>query len=204
MDGAMPSGMQARPQHVERRRQQFLSDLRGEQRDAGVGVDQVPVAIDHHGRVGLVAGQHLAQRLSDRRHPRRVDRGLRKHGRVAGVQQQQVALAQRHVELLGQAQHHVAAGRRATRLDEAQVAGRDLGLERELELAQSAVFAPLPQQFAHRALQRFCARRRECRHTVDRTPLAAGAAITWDVIDAPRLCWHRDFAFIPISRSHLQ
>ena len=62
--------------------------------------------------------------------------------------QQRVARAQRHVEPLGQAQQHAAARRRAASLDEAQVAGGDLGLAGELELAEAAPLAPFAQEIA--------------------------------------------------------
>jgi hypothetical protein len=68
------------------------------------------------------------------------------HGRVAGCEQELVALAKRQLELLAEMQHHFAARLRAARLDEAEMACRDVGLERELELAQPASGAPLAQQ----------------------------------------------------------
>jgi hypothetical protein len=61
-----------------------------------------------------------------------------------------VALAQRHLELLGQPQQHVAAGPGPSGLQEAQMPGRGPGLEGEVELAQAAALAPLAQQLAHR------------------------------------------------------
>ena len=79
-----------------------------------------------------------------------VERALRVGGRVAGREQQRVALAQRHLELLGQVQHQLAAGLRAAGLDEAEVARRDAGLERQVELAEPAPLAPVAQQRAER------------------------------------------------------
>ena len=55
--------------------------------------------------------------------------------------------------MLGQAQHHVATRRSATGLDEAQVTGGDLGLQGQVELGESALFAPLAQAFANRPLR---------------------------------------------------
>src|SRR3546814_12228045 len=52
--------------------------------------------------------------------------------------------------LLGEAQHQVPARRRAAGLDEAQVPLRDLGSERELELAETAATAPAAQHLADR------------------------------------------------------
>src|SRR3546814_9690251 len=70
--------------------------------------------------------------------------------REAGRHQQRVALAQGNRELLGEAQHQVPARRRAAGFDEAQVPLRDLGSERELELAETAATAPAAQHLADR------------------------------------------------------
>jgi hypothetical protein len=60
---------------------------------------------------------------------RRVrQRPLAEHRGIAGRHQQHVALAQGHVQPVGQMQHHVAARLCASGLHEAQVAGRDLRL----------------------------------------------------------------------------
>ena len=70
--------------------------------------------------------------------------------RKAGRQQHPVLLAQRQVEPVGQPQHHVARRRRAAAFDEAQMALRDVGLEREVELAHAAAAAPFADEVADR------------------------------------------------------
>ena len=75
-------------------------------------------------------------------------------GREAAGQQQPVALAQRYVELAGQPLDHVGGGAGAAGLDEAQVPGRDLRLQRQLELAESSTLAPLAEQRADLGLAR--------------------------------------------------
>jgi hypothetical protein len=60
-----------------------------------------------------------------------------------------VAVAQGHVELFGQVEHHLRARARTTRLDIAQVSRGDACLERQLELADPAPLPPLPEQRAH-------------------------------------------------------
>src|SRR3546814_14445345 len=70
--------------------------------------------------------------------------------REAGRHQQRVALAQGNRELLGEAQHQVPARRRAAGFDEAKVPLRDLGSERELELAETAATAPAAQHLTAR------------------------------------------------------
>src|SRR6266567_270516 len=64
-------------------------------------------------------------------------------------QQQRVALAQRHVKVLGQAQDHRAGGPGPAGLHEAQVARRDVRLDGQVELAQPAPLAPLAEQVTH-------------------------------------------------------
>jgi hypothetical protein len=65
---------------------------------------------------------------------------------VAGGQHQRIAFAQRHIELLGQGEQQPAAGTGTARLDEAEVAGRDAGIQREIELAAPPALPPLAQQ----------------------------------------------------------
>jgi hypothetical protein len=132
-------------------------DLGREQRDPRIGGRQVPPAVDHHGRVRLVALEHAVERCADRRHLRLVDRPLGVGGREPGGQQQLVAVAQRDVELLGEVQDHLAARPRAAGLQEAEVAGGHAGLEREVELAQPAAPAPVLQQRSPAGL-RACSR----------------------------------------------
>src|SRR5262249_29377069 len=61
-----------------------------------------------------------------------------------------VPVAKRHLEPLGQVQHHLGARARAAGLDEAQVTRGDARLERELELAEAPPLPPLPEHRAHR------------------------------------------------------
>ena len=101
---------------------------------------------DDHRRVRRVAGEDLLQRGAHGRHLLGVERRLAVRGRVARGQQQRVALAQRHVEVLGEVQHQLAARLGAARLDEAEVARGHGGVERHVELAQPAAAAPVAQQ----------------------------------------------------------
>jgi hypothetical protein len=149
-----PGGVEADPEHVDRGSEQRRVGLADEHGHGGVGVDQVPGPVHHHRRVRLVAGQDLAQGRPDRRHLRGVQGRLPEGGRVASGEQQMVALAQRHLELLAQPQQHVAAGPGPAGLQEAQVPGRDLRLEGEVELAEAAALAPLAQQLADGPRQR--------------------------------------------------
>ena len=133
-------------------REQVRRDAGGEERDAGVDPGEVPPAVDDHGRVRLVALEDAVERLTHRRHLRRVDRALGVGGGEAGGEQELVAVAQRDVELLGQVQDHVAARPGPAGLEEAQVARRHARLARQLELAEAPALAPLSQQVSDRTL----------------------------------------------------
>jgi hypothetical protein len=65
---------------------------------------------------------------------------------MTGGEQQAVALAQRHLELIGEVDDHLRARTRASGLQEAQVAGRDARLEREVELGHPPALSPLAKQ----------------------------------------------------------
>jgi len=143
-----PVGPQAQAQHVDRRRHQLGRRAFHQQRHQRVVGHQVPVAVHRQRRKGLVPLEHQVDRAARRGHGRVVERALAVHRREARGHQQRVALAQRHVQPLGQPQHHLAAGRGAAGFHVAQVPGRDLGLLRQVELAQAAVRAPVPQVHA--------------------------------------------------------
>ena len=115
-----------------------------------VARQQVPVPVHRQRGVRLVALEDQLHRLTRGRKRRVVQRAFAVHRRVAGGHEQRVALAQRHVQPLGQAQHHLAAGSGAAGFHEAQVAGGNLGFLRQVELAQAPVLAPMAQVLAKR------------------------------------------------------
>ena len=141
-------GMQAQAQRVDGRLQQVRGGAGRDQPDAGVAVDELPAAIDRDRRRGLVGGEQATDDLADLAHLGILERRLGIGGRVAGGQQQLVALPQRHVEMLGELDHHVAARLGAAGLDEAEMARGDLGLQRQLHLAETPLVAPAAQQRA--------------------------------------------------------
>ena len=141
-----PVRVQAQPQHVDRRLEQLRADVAGEQRDAGVRVDQLPPAVHHRGRVGLVAVQDAFQRVADGLELGLGQAAFGVGGREAAGQQQRVAVAQRHVEVLGQVQDHLAGRPGPAGLDEAQVPGGDVRRDGEVELAEPAALPPLADQ----------------------------------------------------------
>ena len=164
-----PVGVHAEADHVDGRFEQVRGDAGGEQRQGGrVGGDEVPQPVDDHGRVGLVPGEDHVERAAHRVHLGVVERALPVHRRVAGGHQQRVALAQRHVEVLRQVEHQLAARLRPARLHEAQVASRHGGLVGQVELAEPPALPPVAQQVAH------AERRRDRAHASDRTDTVGG------------------------------
>jgi hypothetical protein len=164
-----PLRMQGDAQHVGRRGQQVLGHAGGQQRDAGVAGQQLPVAVDDDRGVRLDPGQHLLDRLAHRFHVGVLQGALLVDGGVAGGQQQLVALAQRDLQLLGQGQQHLRAGARAAGLHEAEVPRGHPHLEGEVHLAQAPSPAPVAQQRADAHA------RGRVGHGDDRTPRRARA-----------------------------
>jgi hypothetical protein len=66
-----------------------------------------------------------------------------------------ISTAQGNLEMIGEKQDHVAAWVGASRLDKAQVARRNSGVERQLQLTMAARLAPLAQQTAKSPLRAF-------------------------------------------------
>ena len=124
----------------------MLGHAGGQQRDRAVRGDHAPVAIDGERRVWVVAFQHALQRVTHRLHVRFVQPALTVRRRVARGEQQLVAVAQRDVELLGEMDDHLGAGPCPAGLDEADMPGGHVRLEREVQLAQAPPLAPLAQQ----------------------------------------------------------
>jgi hypothetical protein len=79
-------------------------------------------------------------------HLRRAEVGLAVERRVAGGEKERVALAQRDLQRLGQAQHHLAAGLGAARLHEAEVPRGDVRVQGEVELAHAPRRAPVTEE----------------------------------------------------------
>jgi hypothetical protein len=87
----------------------------------------------------------MLDRLVHGRH-RRVRQPVgRVGGGVAARQQQNVAFAQRHLQLLRQADDHLAGRPGSSRFDERQMPGRYPGAQREVELAEPSPFSPAAQ-----------------------------------------------------------
>jgi hypothetical protein len=85
-----------------------------------------------------------------------------------------IALAQRHLEMLGQPQQHLAARGRSRGLDETQVPGGDFGSDGELQLTVATSEPPFPQLLADAG---------RCGHALDVRTLSPGLAITRQVMN---------------------
>jgi len=144
--GCKPIGMQAEPQHVDRRREQRRIGAGDQRRDRAVRGDHAPVTVDGKRGKRLVRSQDTVERGAHWLKLGRVELVLTEHGRVTRGQQQGVALSQRHLEAFGQVQDHVGAGSGAAGLDEAQVTRGHARFHGEIELAESATVAPVAQQ----------------------------------------------------------
>jgi hypothetical protein len=142
--------MQAQPENVHRRLEQVRRGSFDKRRKRTVGRDEIPVPIDDEGRKWPVSVEHVLDRVAHGTHLRGVELMLPVGRRVTCGQEQVVALAERHVESLGQAEHHLRAWARAAGFDETQVSRRDVSLQRKLELTDSTATAPLAEHHPDR------------------------------------------------------
>jgi hypothetical protein len=75
--------------------------------------------------------------------------------RVPAGFQQAVAFAERHLERFGEDKQRLPARLRASGFDEAHMAARESGAQREIELAHAARGAPLAQEAPERTSMLF-------------------------------------------------
>jgi hypothetical protein len=115
-----------------------------------VAGDDLPVAIERESRAGLLPVQHQVDCGTRGRQRGIVQRPFGKDRREPGRDQKNVALAHRHVELLREQQHHVAAWLRPPRFHETQMPRRNPGIAGEIKLAQAPALPPLAQKAADR------------------------------------------------------
>jgi hypothetical protein len=113
---------------------------------AAVGAQHVVAAVDHHHGVGLLLRQHAIEDRADGPREPVIDVQLLEGVGEAGRVEEGVLIAQRHRERRREAEDHLAARLGAAGLEEADVARRDVGGEREVELAETAAGAPVLDQ----------------------------------------------------------
>jgi hypothetical protein len=102
--------------------------------------------IERHGVERLVLAEQQLQRPPHLGHLRVFEAGLAVDRRITRRREHRVALAEGDVERAGQRQHHLAAGHGAARLDEAEMPGRHLRRDGQIELAHAPDPAPFAQQ----------------------------------------------------------
>jgi hypothetical protein len=123
-------------EHVDRGLEQVGIDPVPEERRGPIGLDQVPETVDDQRRVRLVWHQQPAQRLAQRSHHVAVEGLLQVGGCEAPRDQHAVALGDRQMEVLGEVDEKLATRARAARLDEAEVLGGAVRLQRQLHLRE--------------------------------------------------------------------
>ena len=117
-----------------------------EARRCAVGRKDVPVSVHDNRRKGFLLFQDGIDRGPHGREFAIVKRGLPKHRRKAGGEQQRVPLSQRDRQRICQEEHHVAARFRSSCLEETNMTRRNVCLMREGQLAQVPGTAPVLQQ----------------------------------------------------------
>lgn len=102
----------------------------------------------HSRGIRLVCREESFDRLSYECQLGIVERALAEDRREVRGEEETVALAQRHLQPIGQMEEHLPARPCAPGLDEAQMTGRDCGARREVELADAAPSTPFAQHVA--------------------------------------------------------
>jgi hypothetical protein len=138
----------AEAEHVDRWLEELRVDAVPEKRRGAIGLDQVPEPVDDQSRVRLVRFEQPLERLPKRLHHVTVVGQLQIRRGEAAREQQSVALGDRKIEVLGQVDEELATRARPAGLDEAQVLGRDVRVQGQLELAEAASRAPEADQLA--------------------------------------------------------
>ncbi len=141
-------GVQAQLHHVDGRLEELGLGRLEQQAHGVVRRDDVVEPVDHERGVGQVALQQQVERPPGGVHLGRIEGTRPVHGGVARGCQHGVALPQGDVQLLGQPQHHLAAGCGAPGLEKAQMARRQVGAVGQRLLAQVASLAPQPEVVA--------------------------------------------------------
>jgi hypothetical protein len=141
-------GMQADTKHVDRRLQQDWGRTDEKRSHRAIGGDQHPMAINGECGIRLMPPENQIDGLA-----RVLQRGVgklafRKDRGESRRDQENVAFAQRHIELCGEVENHLPTWLRAPGFQKTQVARGDFRLAGEIELAQAAALAPFAQKLA--------------------------------------------------------
>ena len=147
---ASPSGCRQRRNTFGAGDRTELGQIGGERARRGVRQHDVPLPVDHDAGVRIVRVEHPLERRLDLRHRRVGQVARRVPGCESGGEQHRVALAQRHVEVLGDGEHELRARPGLAGLDEAEVPGRHTDVERQVELTAPPPGPPVAHQRSDR------------------------------------------------------
>ena len=106
-----PEIMNALNRELYGRLEQAFRHALDQSRNHAICSDHVPAPVDRQRRERLVRAKQALDGRAHMRHRRMVESALDERRRIAGGQQQRVALAQGDVQPIGQMQHHLAARR---------------------------------------------------------------------------------------------
>ena len=115
--------MQTHSEDVQRWAEQMIWQPCDQRARGSIAEDHIPAAVDDDTRIRIMRVEQALQCGVDPNHGRGIERRLRITRGVSRGQQQRVALAQRHVEAIGQRQHQLGRGPGPSGLDEAEMAG---------------------------------------------------------------------------------
>jgi hypothetical protein len=147
--GGEAVGVKASPVDVDRRSQQVRRQRPGESQGSLVGEHDIPQAINDDTWIRVMGIEHALNRVAHKNHRVVVESQLGVPRRIAGGQEEGVAFSQRYFKVLGQEKEHLKAGPGSTGLDKAQVAGRNTDVDCQVELAESATGAPVPDHVTY-------------------------------------------------------
>jgi len=142
-------GVQAQPDHVDRRCQQHWIDAGDQAADRPVRRRHRPVPIDRQSRIRVMHAQDQVDTLACRLKRRIVQRAFLIGRREPRRPQHHVPFAQRNRHPVGQMQQHLMARHGPAGLQETEVFRGDFRVAGEIQLAQAAALSPFPDQVAN-------------------------------------------------------
>ena len=110
-----------------------------------IGIEDVPVPVTDHGRVRRVAGDHVCEHVAERLQGIGTELRRREGSGEASGLKQCVARPQWQHQPVCELHDHFAAGLRPAGFEEGQVTGRDAAFQRQVQLAEPAGRAVMPQ-----------------------------------------------------------
>src|SRR5215471_5827545 len=116
-EGPQPLGMECKARSVERRYRIAAGEEGQKALCAGIHPQDVPISVEHEYGIRLKLCYEKLDRLACSLQFRRGESGITIEWRIAGREQQRIALAQRNLQSLSKTQDHLSAWLCAARLD---------------------------------------------------------------------------------------